>query len=292
MKQNNSPQQSCPTPVDLSAWLDDEHPEALDAHVAVCDKCRRVVTFYRYMDHVVRNASKPDSDLAERISCACREHSGRTYVLPMPFLRNSFKIAAAVAVLAGAGFWLVRMQPPRVGPGSTAVAMHAASSAALDGQAARPPLPAMPNTVVVQPAGAGSRLGGRISAASVRMASTQPGASMARRRGTIRSGALLIPGHVSQVWVVSNLKQSSNDFLRLLPARSRLVDRRELDGAIDFRIVLPDGQLPGLVDSLARKGYALISPNGPQPETPKQAWRVTNKNVWYDVRLVSGRRPE
>lgn len=290
MKQDNSPEQNCPSPVDLSAWLDGEHSVSLEAHLATCKKCRRVVAFYRCMDQVVRGASQPDGGLPERIICACLEESGRTPVLAMPVLRNSLKLAAAVAVLAGAGFWLLRTQSTRIGAGGNAVAIHAPGSVMPDESPVSPPAPAERKTVVAQQSpGTGSHLGNRLSAASLRMASTQSRYSAPRRRTVIPPRSLQVPGHVSQVWVVSDLEQSSGDFVRTLPEKSRCVDRRNLDGATDFRVVLPDDQLPGLVNSLARKGYALVTPNGPQPETPKQAWRLTHRNVWYDVRLVAGR---
>ncbi len=287
MKRDNSPESDCPSLADLSAWLDGEHPQSLEHHVARCGKCNRVAAVYRWVDRAVQKAAQPSDELSDRIRRACRDSAST----PALTLIQGLKIAAAVAVLGGVGFWfaqsgLVRapraggalaMRPSRPGPaGSTG---HSSTNPA------QPPTP-------IPLAGRGSardRVTGRVAGASVRMASTRGGSPSGVSRRVSTRPLRLMPGHVRQVWVVPDLAQSSRTFLRDLPAGSRCVARKVDDGVATFRIVLPDDQLPPLIQNLAEKGYALVTPNGPQPETPIDAWRMTRQNVLYDVRFVANR---
>ncbi|NOY81003.1 MAG: hypothetical protein GXP31_08355 [Kiritimatiellaeota bacterium] len=283
MKTDNSPQGDCPSLADLSAWLDGEHDRSLEQHVSQCGKCGRVAEVYRWIGRAVQEAARPSEGLAERIRRTCRDDASR----PNLTLIQGLKIAAAVAVLGGVGFWFAQSTLVQTPQASGTLAMRSSAPARV------PPQSSVSSTPTPRPirasvrGSARDRVRGRVAGASVRMASTRGASPSGMSRRVSNRPPMLMPGHIRQVWVVPELKESSRAFLQNLPPGSRCVAQRIDGGVASFRIVLPDDRLPSLIQALAEKGYALVTPNGPQPETPIGAWRLTRQNVLYDVRFVA-----
>jgi hypothetical protein len=91
---------------------------------------------------------------------------------------------------------------------------------------------------------------------------------------------------VSHVWVGRDLRKGQLEIMRALPKRARMLEAKELeDGILQFLFVLSDRDLQTYVDSLATRGFSLVSPDLPQPGQSASTV-ATENDVLYILRLV------
>jgi len=117
------------------------------------------------------------------------------------------------------------------------------------------------------------------------------GALGARKKWSSRR-IVMVPPRVRHVWVVEDPAASGRVLMGQLPKGARCVASHSDTDTAAYRIRIMDDALPGLVDSLAKTGGALVSPGPPQPSKSgfsRVVWGVRHRPVLYDVRFVTRR---
>ena len=282
MKDSAAACDSCPAPVDISSWADNEGPEQVGAHVRVCPVCERTVLFYRRVDSTVQSATAPAPGLAERIEAHCRN---------LPEERPAFRLhpgllrAAAVFAMVVTVAALVSVSVRRPETESLARGPDVSSPGAADGPftaysgTRAEPVRSVSVRDVQQPGNVKrtSAYGGSPNARFV----YQPASVAPLRKRAI-------PRRVSHVWVVPDLERCRAEFLRQLPSAARAVPVDAGEGVLGFRVLLRDDRLKGLVDHLAELDYSLVSSGLPQPHDNVSV--PSQQNVVYGVQFVAARQ--
>ncbi len=249
-------QTKCPTEEELSAWYDAqaEDPE-MEAHVAVCPRCKELIGSYETIDLGVRHTIKKVGSPADA------KHITQTSIEKIRLddektgkRRTTFRVvvvlAIAAAVLGLIAFLYHRSQQSLQQRGSGAKGI------------------------------AGDGVAVNLSQVKVLGVADTPD----ERNALIK---LAGDGSVKQEWSVSDPALALTDVKDLLaPETHATLDTIALTKAdrCSLLLELSRDELQYFVDQLDRRGYRLLSADGPQPGTLH--WSAGSETVRYHAEFV------
>lgn len=291
MKSDN-PMHECPNVETLSSFGDGDGLEGIEQHVAQCAKCQAALLAFRRIDTAVQRHLQPAPDLAARIKAACvREAAAQSPVL-WPVFAWRLVAAAAVAIMAGAVFYIAAVQTgeaPRLASdmGKSDVSVPLAPVVTPSRVVVKTPVPAAPTADAVPGPRPASLANTIVPIQDLRptglgMASFSPGLILSGIESTRQS----LPDAVRHVWVVADVVNAMKVFKGNLPKGiepqfvSSLASSR-----LTYRVLLSDQDLQSMVDKLSAAGFSLVSPALPQPGS-NQKLLVSGKPVLYELELV------
>lgn len=287
MKTEEKTKGSCPGDLELGSWFEGEGPSSLTPHVESCARCQKRIRLYRRADLVAKAMMAPPAGLEDRVLAACRnagDATGKTPILAFPGYRLMGRIAAVLLVVVAVWGVVATIGDRHVG-------RSAAGRSDLEPERSAP---SVQDLLAYAPDGRAGLAAGAMGARDRELPSGQ----------TINSGMLrpvsqdqsdggdggaqfgTIAPKVSHVWVGRDLRKGQLEIMRALPKRARMLEAKELeDGILQFLFVLSDRDLQTYVDSLATRGFSLVSPDLPQPGQSASTV-ATENDVLYILRLV------
>ncbi len=282
MKPNVQWYTECPPKEELSAWHDGEGDDAVGSHVSACSACRVTTEFYGQVDRIVRVSLQPSSGLTERIAAACEALPPEPLRLqwPLVFLRA----AAIIVIVTTLSAVFMVLQPVRNqsilagGPNSGAKVLTPAVVEDVDLPPVRRALPSVFATV--RPDGLSPFL--RVAAGDPQRLRDRTVLSRLSAGGNTQT---VLPNSVKHVWVVDDLQKGRQQLLSALPDGVSYLCASKENRAMRFRISLSDANLQALVDRLEQRGFALVSPEPPQPGQVDRL-SITGKEIVYVADLV------
>jgi len=284
----------CPPVDDVSAWTDGEGDQTVGDHIRGCPVCTSTVNVYRRLDAAVRSAAAAPSDLAARISSACRSTAVNPPVIGWPLLL--VRSAAVVAVLlAFAGVISLSMmfgnkdvtlaENSAVGPGVSAPPVAASD---LDVADVVPDPVGTPDTAADGEVRAN---GNPIAVETLALANTAGATGRPVRIPKAGTGTIRVGQRVRHVWVVKDPQTEYGDLVAWLSqaelGASSVAETKDAAGVVSFGLAVADTTAQQIVDRLADRGGALISPDYPQPGRAA-ALATSGRTVLYEAQLVRG----
>jgi len=264
----------CPSPEELSAWVDGYGDPASREHADSCPECQGKLQTYQRLDGAVRAALLPPEGLAERIKLACRELPDKPPA-PIPIWRTALRCAAGVAfasVLIG-GLTVLLKRQDQQGQAARLDERQEAQAQAARGEE-RPE--------------AGDAVASDAAADPIRPRDVAKAAAGQGGDGAGHRQYHLAPSRVLHVWVVDDLAESRRRFVASLPEDSSHTEAAGVEDGAAYQVLLPDRELQELVDKLAASGWSLVSPGFPQPGRGAELMG-TGRVVRYDVHFVPGK---
>lgn len=272
----------CPSIELLSAWHDGEGSDEIARHVERCAACRKAVEFYAGIDAAVSAACQPSPDLAVRISRACRNLQRE----PLQFAWGArlLRAAAGIALIAAAAA-VIAMIATRDGTSgrpaqlTTLPEQTPSDDAPQTADTARRTAPVY-RTVYY------NRLDGPAPLARVGAETSDFPDSIAQRlMPQPQRSITILQNSVNHVWVVDDLDVARQQVLDLLPAGASAMCVTPQARALRLHITLTDQQLQALVNRLEARGWALVTPNLPQPGQIDRL-QLTGDQVVYVADIV------
>lgn len=253
----------CPSSELLSAWHDgEEDTTAIAEHLHKCPECRNMIETYRRVDAVLTAELQAPPGLTERVLAACEKFQEPPRI---DWSSYFFRAAALLAViLAMAGLFLI-LQSGAANSSKPTVAAPIA-----------PPSRTTTSAALAGPAIINAYNSSLDSALDNLVARTLMGTD---------STPTILPKSVRHVWVVHDVYECRRLLPELLPPNVTFLCARAQDGAIRIRISLTDRQLQELVNRLETRGWALVTPDLPQPGRHDRL-ALTDRELVYVADLV------
>ncbi len=255
----------CPSSELLSAWHDgEEDTTAIAEHLHKCPECRNMIETYRRVDAVLTAGMQAPPGLTERILAACQQLQEPQRI---DWTSYFFRAAALLAVvLAMTGLFLL-LQSGAANSSNPTVASPTAPPTGATTTAAGLTGPAL-----------------LINAYNSSLDSALDKLVARTLMGT-DSTPTILPKSVRHVWVVHDVYECRRLLPELLPPNVTFLCARAQDGAIRVRISLTDRQLQELVNRLETRGWALVTPDLPQPGRHDRL-ALTDRELVYVADLV------
>lgn len=270
----------CPDILELNALLDGgETAPGVAEHVAACEKCSAKLAVYRRFDQALQRHMAPPADLGERIRAAVEQAATENSATTSWWMSPAFRLAAAFVVTVGALTLLAaalgRNHPLDKGPSVAAAPTQAPGQrpASLANGRDSAPAASVPRSF---PLPASSPVSDNVLA----RVSLDSG-KMPMNHGMARPAS--IPPFVRHVWSVADVDNSVKYLKKVLPPDHYSYGVE--DGNVFFQVTMPDDQVQGLVDNLARNKWHLVTSDAPQPEKPAL---FTHQPVRYRL-VLAGR---
>ncbi|MCF7855627.1 MAG: hypothetical protein K9N51_12570, partial [Candidatus Pacebacteria bacterium] len=250
-------------------------------HIQECRRCKHNVDFFGRVDQTLADSKQPPSGLNQRIVERCTQMS--TTPLPFDWRVNVLRIAAVLVVIAAITAAFLVLSWPRTSS-ENMVAGTDPLTISEDGiqSTGRDDVSPTRRTIYFQQSPS------TFPVAKIRAGSAEPNVE-----GFVRSLLLteqsktnILPAAVRHVWVVDDLDTARKQLLDSLPAGAVAVPTNGRNHAMCFRISLSDTDLQGLVTSLERSGWALVTPALPQPGEI-DSLLLTGQEVLYTADIVA-----
>lgn len=264
----NVEQTGCPSFDDISAFMDGEADSSVREHIGSCKQCQHVLASLQILDSAVGKACQVPAGLNQRILNACNETDGQdTQSAIVPFWgRSVVRYAAAVALTLALGVAVHRTVRNSGNPGGTDAMVADAGGAnpqAGEAMTAERRAVVIDNEEVAPVGVTGSQM----------LPASQPAVSQR-----------VLASTVSHVWGAKDLSNVKDEFASLLPKDVNW-GARSNNQAVVLQVKLTDAQLQKLVESMHAKGWALFSPQLPQPGE-KARVKLTGNSVVYQAQFV------